>query len=78
MSDLDRLKRESVAMIRLLKKLDKEETELRRQSEILAREALMNGFELEMLEPAPPKRRKPVAKKGEHRVESPDAEDQWE
>lgn len=50
-------------MVKYLKKLEKEENELRLQNEILAREALVNGFELGLLEAPAPKRRKPPVKK---------------
>jgi hypothetical protein len=45
-------------MIRLLKNLEAQERSLYAQNEILAREALMCGFEPHLLEPPAPKRRK--------------------
>jgi hypothetical protein len=63
--DIEQLKRECSAMISLMKKLEKEESEIRLQNEILAREALVNGFELGLLEAPAPKRRKPPTKKAE-------------
>jgi hypothetical protein len=54
---MDRLKREAKAMVRLLKKLEAEEVEIRMQNEILAREALLCGFDPGVLEPPAPKRR---------------------
>jgi hypothetical protein len=56
-SEVERLKRESRAMVRLLKKLEAEEIELTLQNEILAREALLCGFDPGVLEPPAPKRR---------------------
>jgi hypothetical protein len=69
--EIDQLKNECSAMIRLMKKLEKEEHEIRLQNEILAREALVNGFELGLLEAPAPKRRKPPTKKAESFIESP-------
>jgi hypothetical protein len=64
--EVKKLKKECAAMIQLLKSLEKEEQELRVQNEILAREALLNGFAVGLLEPPAPKRRKiSVAKKSE-------------
>jgi len=45
-------------MVRLLKRLEKEEEELHAQNEILAREAMLCGFDPVRLEPPAPKRRK--------------------
>jgi hypothetical protein len=65
--EVSRLKRESRAMILLLKQLEEEENELILQNEILAREALLNGFSpdnlLDASLPAASKKRKPQAKK---------------
>lgn len=63
--ELTRLQRESSAMMRLLRQLSKEESELRAQNAILAREALLCGFDIALVEPPAPKRRKSVAKKSE-------------
>ncbi|GKY93172.1 hypothetical protein MPSEU_000285200 [Mayamaea pseudoterrestris] len=60
---LDRIKLECSAMMRLLKNLEKEEKLLQTQNEILAREALLCGFEPHLLEPPAPKRRKNVLQK---------------
>ena len=67
-SETDRLKKECSAMLKLLKKLDTQERDLRLQNEILAREALSNGFQVGLLEPPAPKKRytrKPSMKKTE-------------
>lgn len=56
-SELDRLKRECKAMVKLLKRLREEEQDLREKNEMLAREALQNGFQIDNLEVQPPKRR---------------------
>lgn len=62
-SELERIKKECSAMLRLLKSLDKEEQQLRKQNEILAREALLCGFDPGILGPPAPKRRKSTTKK---------------
>jgi hypothetical protein len=59
------LKKECTAMIRHLKNLEEEENQLRLQNEILAREALINGFNVGLLEAPAPKRRKQASKKTE-------------
>ena len=56
-SELDRLKRECRAMVTLLKRLREEEEDLRDKNVMLAREALLCGFQMESLEAPPPKRR---------------------
>jgi hypothetical protein len=65
--EVSRLKRESRAMILLLKQLEKEENELILQNEILAREALLNGFTPELMDASQllsaSKKRKAQAKK---------------
>ena len=63
MEDVERLQKESVAMIRLLKALEKEENELKIQNEILARECLSNGYTPDVLEALPQKKRKTSTKK---------------
>lgn len=63
--EVERLKKESKAMIALLKQLEKEEGELMLQNRILAREALLNGYSPDLLEAPVTKRRKPYAKKAE-------------
>jgi hypothetical protein len=60
---LERIKTECSAMIRLIKSLEKEELSLEAQNEILAREALLCGFEPHLLEPPAPKRRKNLLQK---------------
>jgi|UPI000581B5CC hypothetical protein len=65
--EMARLKEESNAMMRLLSKLEQERYGLELQNEILAREALMCGFDPEVIEPPMPKRRQ---KAGEKKVES--------
>jgi hypothetical protein len=42
--EISRLQREAKAMVDFLKELEKEEDDLVRQNEILAREALLNGY----------------------------------
>lgn len=44
MEELNRLQKESNAMVKLLKQLEKEESDIALQNEILAREALQNGY----------------------------------
>lgn len=63
--ELERLKKESMAMVALLKQLEKDEKELKIQNEILAREALLNGYSPDLLEPplTKQKRKKPYSKK---------------
>jgi hypothetical protein len=72
--EVSRLKRESRAMILLLKQLEKEENELILQNEILAREALLNGFTPELMDASQllsaSKKRKPQAKKTNESSES--------
>ena len=58
---LDRIKTECSAMIRLLKNLQDEEHNLDCQLEILAREALVCGFSVDLVEPPQPKRRRVAA-----------------
>ena len=64
-TELERLQKESAAMIKLLKVLGEEENELRIQNEILAREALLNGFSPNIIEAPASKRRKSSSKKNE-------------
>ena len=52
---VEQLQRESKAMIHLLKKLEKEEKELYVQNQILAREALTNGYTIESVLKSQPK-----------------------
>lgn len=63
--EVERLRKESKAMIALLKRLEKEENDLELQNQILAREALLNGYSPDMIEASETKRRKsPVKKTG--------------
>lgn len=65
--EAERLKKESLAMIQLLKQQEQEQNELRIQNEILAREALLHGFNPDAIEtPAPKKGRKLGQKKKEN------------
>jgi hypothetical protein len=57
------LKKECTLMMGLLKQSETEEKELSAQNKILAREALLCGFDPAVLEPPAPKRRKPAVKK---------------
>ena len=56
--ELERLKRESIAMVKYLKKLRREEKDLRQRNEMIAREALLCGFQPDTLESAPTKQRR--------------------
>lgn len=60
--EVERLQRESKAMIALLKQLEKEEKELTIQNRILSREALLNGYSVDTILDTPPK--KEPSKKG--------------
>lgn len=62
---LQRIKRECAAMMRLLTKLEQEESDLRCQNEVLARTALLCGFSPAILEPPAPKRRRKAQPKQE-------------
>jgi regulator of replication initiation timing len=64
-TEAEQLKMECSAMLQHLKNLQEEENQLRVQNDILAREALINGFELGLLEAPAPKRRKQAVKKVE-------------
>jgi hypothetical protein len=57
------LKKECSTMVGLLKQSEIEEKEMSAQNKILAREALLCGFDVAILEPPAPKRRKPAVKK---------------
>jgi hypothetical protein len=63
LEQMEILKKECSMMVRLLKQSETEETELSAQNKILAREALLCGFDPAVLEPPAPKRRKPAVKK---------------
>ena len=56
-ADLERLQKDSVAMIQFLKRQEQELNEIRIQNEILAREALLHGFDPDVVAP-------PSSKKG--------------
>lgn len=60
---VEQLQRESKAMIHLLKKLEKEEKELYVQNQILAREALTNGYTIESVLKSQPKQVLPKKRK---------------
>lgn len=63
-NEIKRLKKECSDMIKALKILEEEELDLQCQNRILAREALVCGYEPNVIEPPPPKRRRtPVKKK---------------
>ena len=64
-NEVERLQTECSAMVRLLKNLEKEESDLQCELEILAREALLCGFAPKLVEPPAPKRRKTTKKKEE-------------
>ena len=55
--EVERLKNECQAMLTLLQRLREEEDDLREKNVMLAREALLCGFQIENLEAPPPKRR---------------------
>ncbi len=57
----ERLQRECSAMVKLLKNLEKEEHDLQCQLEVLAREAILCGFDPSLVEPALGKRRRTVS-----------------
>lgn len=59
--ELERLKKECNAMVRYIKKLHREEKDLRQRNEMIAREALLCGFQPDALEPQPPKQRRTKA-----------------
>lgn len=61
-----RLQSECSIMIQYLKQLEEKEAELYTQNEILVREALVNGFDISILEAPIPKRRKSTQKKQEN------------
>lgn len=56
-TELQRIQKECSDMIGLLKTLHREEADLDCELEILAREALLCGFQTHLVEPPPPKRR---------------------
>lgn len=62
-SELERLQRECASMATTLKQLEQQELGLQCQNAILAREAMLCGFDPKLVEPPPPKRRRAPAKK---------------
>jgi hypothetical protein len=62
-TEIHKLRTECSMMVKYLKHFEKKEAELVLQNEILAREAVVNGYDISALEPAAPKRRKAVQKK---------------
>ena len=56
--NVETIKKQCNAMMKLLTKLEQEELKLRSQNEILARTALNCGFSPTLLEPPAPKRRR--------------------
>ena len=59
--NIQAIQAECTAMISLLRDLEKEEHDLHCQLEILAREALLCGFQNDVIEPPIPKKRKTKA-----------------
>jgi len=63
-NELERLKRECSEMITTLKQLEEQELDLHCETKILAREAILCGYDPKIVEPPPPKRRRaPVKRK---------------
>lgn len=56
-NDIQAIQAECSAMISLLQDLEKEEHDLQCQLEILAKEALLCGFQIDVFEPPIPKKR---------------------
>mmetsp|Transcript_15775 Transcript_15775/g.23900 ORF Transcript_15775/g.23900 Transcript_15775/m.23900 type:complete len:81 (+) Transcript_15775:156-398(+) len=73
--ELERLQRECASMVTLLKQLEKEEFELNQQNKILAREAVLCGYQSHLIEPNPPKRRRSTAAKKKTAATPPVATD---
>ena len=69
-NQLERLQTESNAMIQYLKKLEKQERDLNIQTQILAREAINNGWTHDNIGLPHPKKKRPAAKKQENNKES--------
>ena len=61
--ELERLKKQCIEMTQTLNALEKEEIMLQTQNEILAREAILAGYQSHVIEPPAPKRRRAVPKK---------------
>lgn len=64
--EMQKLRTECDVMVKYLKHLEKKEAELLLQNEILARESVVNGFDIAALDPSAPKRRKAAQKKQEN------------
>jgi len=62
-NELERLKQECSDMMKTLKKLEGEELDLQCENKILAREAMLCGYDPKLVEPPPPKRRRAPAKR---------------
>lgn len=60
-TELQRLKRECAEMMATLQKLEEQELDLQCENKILAREALLSGYDVKIVEPAPPKSRRRAA-----------------
>jgi hypothetical protein len=60
--ELERLERECLAMVSLIRQLEREELEFLHQAKILAREALLCGYQPHLLETPAPKRRRLIMK----------------
>lgn len=74
--EIERIQRECTSMVSLLKELERKELELVQQTKILAREALLCGYQPHLLEPPAPKRRRStVAKKPKTAAALPSAAD---
>mmetsp|Transcript_25225 Transcript_25225/g.37255 ORF Transcript_25225/g.37255 Transcript_25225/m.37255 type:complete len:80 (-) Transcript_25225:117-356(-) len=73
--ELERLQRECASMVALLKQLEKEELELNQQNKILAREAVLCGYQSHLIEPTPPKRRRTASKKKINSIPQVEADD---
>lgn len=69
--NIQRIQAECSNMMALLKNLQSEERDLNCQLEILAREALLCGFQPELIEPPIPKRRKTVVNNNKKKDKTP-------
>lgn len=63
MDELDRLRHECAAMVTTLKQLEQQELDIQAENRILAREAILSGYDPKVVEPPPPKRRRTAPKK---------------
>lgn len=64
--EMHKLRNECSAMVKCLKHLEQKEAELVLQNEILARESVVNGFDISALDPSALKKRKTAPKKQEN------------